>query len=109
MEIWNLIKNNWGIIVSVIGLLASIYWLKMDSIYVKKADFRQQQGQIEALDRRLEEVENEVHHLPSAKDVTDLRIAVVEMKGEAKALRTELVGLNRQVGLLLEQAVTKGE
>ncbi|MEB4525455.1 DUF2730 family protein [Pasteurella multocida] len=100
MEILEIIKQHWGIILTIAGLLASVFWLKMDSRYAKKTA-------INDLEQRVTEIQSEVKHLPSAKDVTELRVALVEMKGEAKELRTETKMLRHLVALLTEKEVKK--
>ncbi|HEA3248410.1 DUF2730 domain-containing protein [Pasteurella multocida] len=100
IEILEIIKQHWGIILTIAGLLASVFWLKMDSRYAKKTA-------INALEQRVTDIESEVKHLPSAKDVTELRVALVEMKGEAKELRTETKMLRHLVALLTEKEVKK--
>ena len=107
IEILNTLKAHWNIILTLAGLLASVFWIKMDSRYVKKNDFAELRETVGKTTSRLGAIENELLHLPSAKDVSDLRIAVVEMKGETKALRTEVKGLAHQVQLLIEKEVTK--
>lgn len=99
-EVLEVIQRHWGIILSIAGLLASIFWLKLDSRYAKKSS-------ISDLDQRMSNIETEVRHLPSAKDVSELRIALVEMKGEAKELRAETKMLRHLVGLLTEKEVKK--
>ncbi|WKS99778.1 DUF2730 domain-containing protein [Gallibacterium salpingitidis] len=99
-EVLEVIQRHWGIILSVAGLLASLFWLKLDSRYAKKSS-------INDLDQRVSSIETEVRHLPSAKDVSELRIALVEMKGEAKELRAETKMLRHLVGLLTEKEVKK--
>ncbi|MFY1027131.1 hypothetical protein B0186_00445 [Canicola haemoglobinophilus] len=107
MDILTILKAHWGIILTLAGLLASVFWLKMDSRYVKKSDFSALREEVNKTNHRVDEIDNELLHLPSAKDVTDLRIAVVEMKGETQALRTEVKGLAHQVQLLIEKEVSK--
>ncbi|EJS85462.1 hypothetical protein AAUPMB_20647, partial [Pasteurella multocida subsp. multocida str. Anand1_buffalo] len=36
IEVLDTLKAHWGIILTLAGLLASVFWLKMDSRYVKK-------------------------------------------------------------------------
>ena len=107
IEVLDTLTAHWGIILTLAGLLASVFWLKMDSRYVKKSDFSELKETVTKTTHRVDEVENELLHLPSSKDVTDLRIAVVEMKGETQALRTEVKGLSHQVQLLIEKEVSK--
>lgn len=107
IEVLEIIKQHWGIILTIAGLLASLFWLKMDSRYVKKSDFNKLSGELSGTVQKVSEIENEILHLPSSKDVTDLCLAVVEMKGETKALRTEVMGLTHQVRLLIEKEVSK--
>ncbi|WNY75960.1 DUF2730 family protein [Pasteurella multocida] len=99
-EILEVIQKHWGIILSVAGLIASLFWLKLDSRYAKKQSLTD-------LTHRVTVIEHEIKHLPSAKDVSDLRVAIVEMNGETKALSTEVKGLSHQVALLLEKEVTQ--
>ncbi|HDR1022138.1 TPA: DUF2730 family protein [Pasteurella multocida] len=107
IEILEIIKQHWGIILTIAGLLASVFWLKMDSRYVKKSDFNELRNELSGTTQKVGEIENEILHLPSSKNVTDLRLAVVEMKGETKELRAEVRGLTHQVRLLIEKEVTK--
>ncbi|MFZ7107895.1 DUF2730 family protein [Avibacterium avium] len=100
-EILEVIQKHWGIILTIAGLIASLFWLKLDSRYAKKHSLTE-------LSQRVTDVENEMRHLPSAKDVSDLRIALVEMKGEAKELRAETKMLRHLVGLLTEKEVKNG-
>ncbi|QOF67433.1 DUF2730 family protein [Actinobacillus sp. GY-402] len=100
MDILDAIRQHWGIILTISGLIASVFWLKMDSRYAKKSD-------IADLSERLGSIEDEVRHLPNAKDVTDLRIALIEMKGETKELRAETKIFRHLVNLLTEKEVNK--
>lgn len=99
-EFLEALRVHWGIILTVAGLIASVFWLKMDSRYAKKGD-------VHELEVRIGNAENAISHLPSANDINDLRVALVEMKGEAKELRAETKILRHQVGLLLEAKVLK--
>lgn len=107
VEILAILKAHWGIILTIAGLIASVFWLKMDSRYVKKSEFAELKDVLHKNEHRLDEIENELLHLPSAKDVTDLRLALSEMKGEAQALRVEVKGLSHQVQLLIEKEIGK--
>lgn len=106
-DILDVLRQHWGIILTLAGLLASVFWLKMDSRYARKTDIAEMKSQLNNTSHRVDAIENELLHLPSSKDVTDLRLAVVEMKGETQALRTEVKGLTHQVRLLIEKEVGK--
>lgn len=67
----------------------------------------QKKTSINELAQRVTHIEEEIRHLPSANDVTELRVALVEMKGEAKELRTETKMLRHLVALLTEKEVKK--
>lgn len=38
-DILDIIRQHWGIILTTAGLIASVFWLKMDSRYAKKDEY----------------------------------------------------------------------
>ncbi|MBS9781101.1 MAG: DUF2730 family protein [Gammaproteobacteria bacterium] len=108
-EIITFIESHWGIVLTVCGALLSIVYLKLDARYARKTDIGEDiaelhKGQSEMAER-LDLVEQEIKHLPTAVDIADLRIAVHDMKGETKTLNATVKGLSRLVDLLVEKEV----
>lgn len=103
------IEKHWAIMSFVVAFLIGVVWLKLDTRYAKKTDINDDIGRLrrgqQDMSDRLDVVEQEIKHLPSADDVTNLRIAVEEMKGETRALHATTKGLNRLVDLLVENEV----
>jgi predicted nucleic acid-binding Zn-ribbon protein len=48
-------------------------------------------------DRRLLSMENEFKHLPAREDISELKLAISELKGTVKAMGAELTGFGRVV------------
>jgi hypothetical protein len=48
-------------------------------------------------DRRIQAVENELHHLPDKDMVHELKIAIVELQGTVRGLSAELTTVSRTV------------
>ena len=53
--------------------------------------------------KSLSEVKGELRHLPTSKEVADLRLLMTEMKGKTDVLNTNIGSLNHQVKLLIEK------
>nr|WP_241879123.1 DUF2730 family protein [Psychrobacter sp. PraFG1]UNK05826.1 DUF2730 domain-containing protein [Psychrobacter sp. PraFG1] len=67
------------------------------------------QLKFDEVENRVDKVEQDLQHLPSAKDVVALQVAIKEMRGETYALRSSIKGLSRLVDLLVEKEVNKGD
>lgn len=99
------IEQHWGVLLTVSGVAGSLIWLKLDIRYAKRNDINQLRDGQEKIARRMDRVEEDLKHLPSADDVTNLRLAVEEMKGETRTLHASIKGLSRLVDLLVEKEV----
>lgn len=109
LDALSVLKQHWSIILTLSGLLATAFWLKLDSRYAKKTDIAELKKNINQNKSDVQAIKNELQHIPSPKDITDLRLVVAEMKGESRLLRSEIKGLSHQVGLLLEKEIKSNE
>lgn len=105
LEIISFIQKNWSIIATLFGVIGTLFWLKMDSKYAKKADVYALQDGIEKNDERLTKMELKVDALPTAKDFASLEKLMTKIEGETKATNATLNAISRQTGLLLEDKV----
>ena len=48
-------------------------------------------------DRRIQTIEGEMKHLPDKDAVTDLKVAIVELRGTVKAMDVQLAAVGRTV------------
>lgn len=107
------ITGNWAMFLTVCGTIGSVIYLVLDTRYARKAAITEGlddlHNKFDAVERRVDDVEQELQHLPSAKDVAELNGAIRDMKGETTSLRTSIKGLSRLVNLLVEKEVNKGE
>ena len=105
LEMMTFIQKHWQIVMTVFGLVITLFWLKADSKYAKKADLAQLGESVKANEHRVTQLETKVENLPTAQDVANLQVLMTEIKGETKATTAELKALGHQVGLLLEAKV----
>lgn len=108
-EVITFIEDHWTLFLVVSAMVGSYVWLKLDARYVKKDDIEKdiaglKSGQAKIVER-VDVVEQDVRHLPSAADVANLRVSLEQMKGDTKTLNATVTGLNRLVSLLLEREV----
>lgn len=73
----------------------------------QKTDVSDLRKAIENNEKSLSEVKGELRHLPTSKEVADLRLLMTEMKGKTDVLNTNIGSLNHQVKLLIEKEVNK--
>ncbi|EHK89830.1 DUF2730 domain-containing protein [Aggregatibacter actinomycetemcomitans] len=105
MEIIAFIQKNWSIIATLFGVIGTLFWLKMDSKYAKKADIYALREGIEKNDERLTKMEIKVGELPTAKDFAALQNLMTKIEGETRATNATLSAIGRQTALLLEDKV----
>ena len=107
------ITGNWAIFLTVCGTVGSIIYLILDTRYARKLTITQGLDDLhtkfDEVESRVNKVEQELQHLPSAKDVAELNGAIRDMKGETTALHTSIKGLSRLVNLLVEKEFNKGD
>lgn len=89
------------------GVVWTYFWLTLDTKYARKSDVADLRRAIGDNERSLSEVKGELRHLPTSKDVADLRLLITEMKGKTDTLNANIKGLNHQVTLLIEKEVNK--
>ena len=107
------ITGNWAMFLTVCGTIGSVIYLILDTRYARKTAITEGlddlHNKFDAVERRVNDVEQELQHLPSAKDVAELNGAIRDMKGETTALRSTILGLARLVDLLIQKEVNKGD
>ncbi|WFE92291.1 DUF2730 family protein [Roseibium porphyridii] len=91
------LKNWLGVAAIVISLLTSIYaWLtskaKANAEHLKAVD-----AKLIDHDRRVQELESEMKHLPDKDDVNDLKLSIAELRGTVGRLDESLSGVSRTV------------
>ena len=112
-QIADYIAGNWAMFLTVCGTIVSVIYLILDTRYARKAlitagiDYLH--AKFDEVEDRVDKVEQELQHLPTAKDVAQLQGAIMDMKGETTALRSTIKGLSRLVDLLVEKEVNKGD
>lgn len=109
LEIIDFIQKYWGILLTLIGLFATAFWLKADSKYAKKSDLAHLADTVKSNDHRVTQLETKVDNLPTAQDFAQLQVLMTEIKGETKSTNTQMQGISHQVGLLLEAKVIHKE
>ncbi len=107
MDFLKIVQQNWAIIMAVGGAVWTYFWLTLDTKYARKTDVADLRRAIEDNEKSLSEVKGELRHLPTSKDVAELRLLITEMKGKTDTLNVSISGLNHQVKLLIEKEVNK--
>lgn len=112
-QIVDIIAGHWAIFLTACGTVGYIIYLVLDTRYARKLTITEGlddlHNKFNAVEDRVDKVEQELQHLPSAKDVAQLQGVISDMKGETTALRTSIKGLSRLVNLLVEKEVNKGD
>nr|DAX65182.1 MAG TPA: Protein of unknown function (DUF2730) [Caudoviricetes sp.] len=107
MDFLKIVQQNWAIIMAVGGAVWTYFWLTLDTKYARKTDVADLRRAIGDNEKSLSEVKGELRHLPTSKDVAELRLLITEMKGKTDTLNVSISGLNHQVKLLIEKEVNK--
>lgn len=107
MDFLKIVQQNWAIIMAVGGAVWTYFWLTLDTKYARKTDVADLRRAIGENEKSLSEVKGELRHLPTSKDVAELRLLITEMKGKTDTLNVSISGLNHQVKLLIEKEVNK--
>ena len=107
MDFLKIVQQNWAIIMAVGGAVWTYFWLTLDTKYARKTDVADLRSAIGDNEKSLSEVKGELRHLPTSKDVAELRLLITEMKGKTDTLNVSISGLNHQVKLLIEKEVNK--
>ncbi|THA21148.1 DUF2730 domain-containing protein [Histophilus somni] len=105
LDIISFIQKYWQILMTILGLVVTLFWLKADSKYAKKSDLAAVRSDVQANEHRVTTLENRLDSLPTTEDVANLKVLMTEIKGETKATTAELKALSHQVGLLIEAKV----
>ncbi|MDN5619246.1 MAG: DUF2730 domain-containing protein [Psychrobacter sp.] len=107
------ITGNWAIFLTACGTIGSVIYLVLDTRYARKATITEGlddlHNKFNAVEDRVDKVEQELQHLPSARDVAALQGAIRDMKGETSALHTSIKGLSRLVDLLVKKEINTGD
>ncbi|WP_193778014.1 DUF2730 family protein [Psychrobacter sp. FDAARGOS_221] len=112
-QIFEYITAHWAVFLTLCGTVGSIVYLILDARYARKVEIKEGLDYLnlkfDEVENRVDKVEQELQHLPSAKDLMGLQAAIKEMRGETYALRSSIKGLSRLVDLLVEKEVNKGD
>lgn len=107
------ISANWAIFLTACGTVGSVIYLILDTRYARKvtitAGLDDLHNKFDEVESRVDKVEQELQHLPSARDVAELQGAIRDMKGETSALHTSIKGLSRLVDLLVKKEINTGD
>lgn len=107
------IAGNWAMFLTACGTVGYIIYLILDTKYASKATITKGLAdlhtKLDEVEDRVDNVEQELQHLPTAKDVAKLQGAIMDMKGETTSLRSTILGLTRLVDLLIQKEVNKGD
>lgn len=109
LDIISFIQKYWQILMTILGLIVTLFWLKADSKYAKKSDLAELSEAVKHNDHRVTQLETKVENLPTAQDFAKLQVLMTEIKGETKSTNTQMQGISHQVGLLLEAKVLSKE
>jgi len=86
-----------GLISTLLSIGAIFYtWLTARSAANAKT-LQQHSATLNAHDRRIQTVEGELKHLPDKDAVTELKLAIVELRGTVKAMDAQLGAVGRTV------------
>ena len=111
-QVVDYIAGNWAMFLTACGTVGYIIYLILDTKYASKAIITKGLADLhtkfDEVEDRVDKVEQELQHLPSAKDVAELQGVIMDMKGETTALRATILGLARLVDLLVQKEVNKG-
>lgn len=105
LEIIDFLQKYWGILLTLIGLFATGFWLKADSEYAKKSDLAQIGESVKDNEHRITQLETKVDNLPTSHDFAQLQVLMTEIKGETKSTNAQVQGIGHQVGVLIEAKV----
>ena len=101
-DFFEFIRANFGVISTVVAIVAGAFWLKLDSKYAKKIDMGQLIDLAKTHENRLTALKTKVENLPSAVDMERLKTLVTDVKGDTKATGKQVDSISHQLGLLLE-------
>ncbi len=102
IETLNTLKAHWGMFLTLSGVLASLFWLKLDSRYAKKNEITQLLEVTKSHESRITAVETKIENLPTAVDMERLKTLVTDVKGDTKATSKQVDSISHQLGLLIE-------
>lgn len=64
---------------------------------------------VERLENRLTEMETKYANMPTAEDVSEMRLRMTELSGDIRVLSQRVQSFSHQLELLLENAVNRGK
>lgn len=98
-------RQYWAILVCFGGMIWGLIRLSVNSNYVRHEDLKQVKDGVHEAHERLIKVEHKIEVLPTATEVAEIKLLMMELKGDAKALEQSVNALAHQVGLLLEKEI----
>ncbi len=106
-EIFDFLRSNWGLIMTIFAGAYSIIRLSMDSKYAKRSEIGLIDNGMDSNEKRISILENRLAALPDANEHHELKILLTKVNGSHSALAAEVRAMSRQVGLLIEKEVRK--
>lgn len=104
-DVLSFIRINWAVVVFFGTLVWGSIKLSINSNYVRHEDLRAVKTELHESHERLTRVEQKVDGLPSSDEITNLRLLMVEVRGDTKTLAASVKGIGRQVDLLIEKEI----
>ena len=96
-----------GIISGVVALIVSVVSYLRQPSKDNAVKLDEQGKQIDMLTRRVDRNENQIKHMPTKDEFSDLRLAVANTNGELKAISTSMVAIGHTVQNI-DEALRKG-
>lgn len=108
MSFLEVIRQHWGIILTVAGFVGFVVRLTMDSKYIKREEIHSLKHTIVTNEHRLDSLEYKVKDLPTTTDLAEIKILMAKLDGKSDKISTKVEGLSHQVQLLIEKEVKNG-
>lgn len=105
---FEVIRLHWGMILTFAGFVGCVVRLSMDNKYIRKDEIIRLKQTVGRNEQRLEALEVKVQDLPTASDLSDIKILMTKLDGKIDKIGTKLEGVSHQTRLLIEKEVNSG-
>lgn len=92
----------WIVFLTVLGFASSAITLWLSKTFARREDMKKVESGMDELNTRVTGLEERVDSLPTPEQISALRLEMMEMRGDIKALREALHPVNHMAKLLLE-------